>query len=52
MLEKIPLFACLDEQSLDYLRNAAAKKSYPKNTILFSKGDESDALYIQSTLPQ
>lgn len=46
MLEKIPLFSCLDEQSLDYLRNAATKKTYPKNTILFSKGDESDALYL------
>jgi len=46
MLEQIPLFSCLDNDSLDYIKNTAIKKTYPKNTILFSKGDDSDALYL------
>ena len=46
MLKKIPLFATLDDNGMNYLKDVAVKRSFPKNTILFSKGDESDALYL------
>ncbi len=46
MLEKIPLFACLNEQELEALEKAAVRKKFPRNTVLFSKGDTSDSLYI------
>lgn len=46
MIEQIPLFACLDEAAHAFLKTAAVKKTFPKNTILFSKGDDSNALYV------
>jgi CRP/FNR family cyclic AMP-dependent transcriptional regulator len=46
MLEKISLFACLDEDILNNLQETALKRNYPKNTVLFSKGDLSDSMYI------
>ncbi len=46
MLRKIPLFATLDDDGMNYLKDVAVKRSFPKNTILFSRGDESDALYL------
>lgn len=46
MVEKIPIFASLDKDTLDYLKNVAVSKTYPKNTVLFTKGDETNALYI------
>lgn len=46
LLKEISLFSGIDDSSLKYLEKVAAQKSYPKNTILFSKGDETDSLYI------
>ncbi len=46
MIEQIPLFACLDEPARDFLQSVAVQRTYPKNSILFSKGDESDSLYF------
>ena len=46
LLKKISLFSSLDDESLNYLQRVAVKKNFAKNTILFSKGDQSDALYI------
>jgi CRP/FNR family cyclic AMP-dependent transcriptional regulator len=46
MLKKIPLFSTLDDNGMNYLKDVAIKRSFPKNTILFSRGDESDALYL------
>jgi CRP/FNR family cyclic AMP-dependent transcriptional regulator len=45
-LKDIPLFSGIDDESLQYLEKVAVKKSFPKNTILFSKGDETDSLYV------
>ena len=45
-LKDITLFSGIDDESLQYLEKVAVKKSFPKNTILFSKGDETDSLYI------
>ncbi len=46
LLKDISLFSGIDDESLKYLEKVAVKKSFPKNTILFTKGDETDSLYI------
>jgi len=46
MLKNIPLFSSLNDQELDALSKVAVKKTFPKNTILFSEGDRSDSLYV------
>ncbi len=46
MLKKIPLFSTLDDNGMNYLKDVAVKRSFPKNTVLFSRGDQSDALYL------
>ncbi len=46
MLREISLFACLDDATLEKLQNTAIKRSFPKNTVLFSKGDLSDSMYV------
>ena len=46
MLKSIHLFSATDDNEMNYLKNIAIKKSFPKNTILFSRGDESDGLYL------
>lgn len=46
ILKQISLFSGLSEHDLDAITNIALKKSFPKNTVLFSEGDETDSLYI------
>jgi CRP/FNR family transcriptional regulator, cyclic AMP receptor protein len=46
LLKDISLFSGIDDESLKYLERVAVKKAFPKNTILFTKGDETDSLYI------
>ncbi len=46
MLRSIPLFSCLDEDALDKVGAMAVRKQLPKNTVIFSKGDASDSLYV------
>jgi CRP/FNR family cyclic AMP-dependent transcriptional regulator len=46
MLREIPLFSRLDDKALGDLERAAIKRAYPKNTILISKGDKSDQLFV------
>jgi CRP/FNR family cyclic AMP-dependent transcriptional regulator len=46
MLSKIPLFANLEPDIIQRLQDAAIPKRFARNTILFSKGDESNALYM------
>jgi len=36
----------LDEKTLRFLETVAIEKRFPKNTIIFSKGDESDSVYL------
>lgn len=45
-LKNIPLFSGIDDESLQHLEKVAVKKLVPRNTILFSKGDETDSLYV------
>jgi CRP/FNR family cyclic AMP-dependent transcriptional regulator len=46
MLEDIPLFSCLDAEVVRDFEKVAARKRFPKDAIVFSRGDESDSLYI------
>jgi CRP/FNR family cyclic AMP-dependent transcriptional regulator len=45
-LRNIPLFAGLDDERLVELSGTIIRRKFPRHTILFSKGDESDALYL------
>ena len=45
MLRKIYLFADLPEAELLAVNNLATTRTYPKNTIIISEGDDSDSLY-------
>ena len=46
MLKNISLFSCLSESDLADIEKVAVKKTFPKNTILLSEGDSTDALYV------
>src|SRR5215207_671088 len=45
-LRAVPLFASLDEASLDELRGLVKMGSLPLGTVLFRKGDVGDAMYL------
>lgn len=49
IFENIPLFFGLNDDERDILRKVAVKKTFPKNTILFSEGDRTDSLYLISS---
>jgi CRP/FNR family cyclic AMP-dependent transcriptional regulator len=42
----MPLFAGLNDDRLRELNKISVRRKFSKNTILFSKGDESDSLYL------
>ena len=46
MLEKVALFENLGEVEISTLERRAATKTYPKNTILVSEGDNTDCLFV------
>jgi CRP/FNR family cyclic AMP-dependent transcriptional regulator len=46
MLRDIPLFSCLDEDALRDLEAAGVNRRFPKNTVILSKGDSSDSVYV------
>ncbi|MBW2365193.1 MAG: Crp/Fnr family transcriptional regulator [Deltaproteobacteria bacterium] len=46
LLKQIPLFSYLNNGELNSLAKVVHKKTFPKNTIIFSEGDEADSLYI------
>ena len=46
MLRSIPLFADLPDEDIESISNLAATRTYPKNTIIISEGDDSDSLYV------
>jgi CRP/FNR family cyclic AMP-dependent transcriptional regulator len=45
MLRKVSLFSDLSEAELQSISNVTAVRTYPKNTIIISEGDNSDSLY-------
>jgi len=46
MLKNIPLFATLTDKELEDISRVALRKTFPKNTVLFTEGDTTDSLYI------
>jgi len=46
MLRSVPIFAHLDDKMLSCLEGIAVKRTYPRNTILISKGDATDHLFV------
>ncbi|HYQ73429.1 MAG TPA: Crp/Fnr family transcriptional regulator [Gammaproteobacteria bacterium] len=45
MLNKIPLFADLDDVEMEFLSRRAVTRTYSRNTIFITEGDYSDSLY-------
>jgi CRP/FNR family cyclic AMP-dependent transcriptional regulator len=46
MLKDTALFSSLDEDAVRDFERVSVRKKFPKNTIIFSKGDKSDSLYL------
>ena len=46
MIENIPVFFCLSKSEIQELEAEAVKKTFLKNTVLFSEGDETDSSYV------
>lgn len=46
MLDNISLFSDMDKKLMESLKRYAVVKTYAAGTLLFSEGDEGDALYI------
>lgn len=46
MLEEFQLFAGLGEEALREIREHAVVRSYPKNTIIVTEGDDTTSLYL------
>ncbi len=45
MLRNVSLFSDLPEDDLQAISSLATTRTYPKNTIIISEGDDSDSLY-------
>lgn len=45
-LNKVSLFEGLPEEDLKELSNLATVRSFPRNTIIISEGDNSDSMYV------
>ena len=45
-LKSIPLFSYFSDAEISALEKIVQKKVFPKNTLIFSEGDEPDSLYI------
>lgn len=45
MLKNVALFSCLPEEDIGRISKLATTRSYPKNTIIISEGDNSDSFY-------
>lgn len=46
MTEQTPLFSDLSAEDIEKISEYGQTRSYPKNSILINKGDESDCFYI------
>ena len=45
MLRNVSLFSDLPEEDMQAISSLATTRTYPKNTIIISEGDDSDSLY-------
>ncbi len=46
MIENISIFAGMSPADREMIEQRVVKRSYPKNTIILSEGDNSDSLYL------
>lgn len=46
MIENVSIFAGMNPQDLLLIEQRMVRRTYPKNTILLSEGDNSDSLYV------
>ncbi len=46
ILETVPIFADLDQETLDRISDIMQKRSYPKNKMVLMEEDEGDTLFI------
>lgn len=46
VFERVPLFSGLSESELSVLAQHATIRTYPKNAVVISEGDEANALYV------
>ena len=46
MLERVALFSNLNQQQIEELEAIAQPRNIPRNTVVISEGEQSDALYI------
>lgn len=46
VIKTIPLFSCLADTELKQLKEISRKKSFAKNTVIISQGDQTDSLYV------
>lgn len=46
MLQRVPLFAALKRDEIDAVRTHVMTRSYAKNSVLITEGDETDSLYV------
>ena len=45
-LNKVSLFEGLPEADLKQISNLATVRSFPRNTVIISEGDNSDSMYV------
>jgi CRP/FNR family cyclic AMP-dependent transcriptional regulator len=46
MIENVSIFAGMEPSDLALIEQRMVKRSYPRNTIILSEGDNSDSLYV------
>jgi CRP/FNR family transcriptional regulator, cyclic AMP receptor protein len=46
MIENVSIFTGMDPSDLAVIEQRMVKRSYPRNTIILSEGDNSDSLYV------
>lgn len=46
MIENISIFAGMSRSDLALIEQCMVRRSYPKNTVILSEGDNSDSLYL------
>lgn len=45
-LRQVPLFSCLSDEELATLQARLVRRTFPKNTVVISEGDDSSSLYL------
>ncbi|MCU7857223.1 MAG: cyclic nucleotide-binding domain-containing protein, partial [Candidatus Thiodiazotropha sp. (ex Lucinoma borealis)] len=46
MIENVSIFEGMDPKDLALIEQRMVRRTYPRNTIILSEGDNSDSLYV------